>query len=162
MKYKQIFNVIIALVITSGIAVALWYWGPAVTGFSVYKVDSKAPNITITQDLLGADIDTTNSSINFSDSFIIESSVNNKALVHLETLKTDVNDSCTDYLNDCNVSYYFGNPYGYGDPFEEIFDGSTIQLKKGENEFTVVGNCLQYSCPQNITSNLSIMLKEND
>lgn len=156
---------LIAIVITAFVVTALWLWGPAITGYSVYEISSNKPNITITSQLLGSSFDVSESGLNFTDIYILDSNVNEKAMVELITSKINTDVSCTNFTDDCDVTYWFGEigDYGYGYNYpegEQIFNGTEISLQKGENRFAVYILCQQYSCPQNISATMIFSLKE--
>ena len=154
----------IAILLTVTIVAAIWWWGSAQNITGLFHISSKEPNVTISKVLTGGELDLSDNSSNFTDYITIDSNVNEKALVWIETIKEDnLTDSCTDYLNDCNVSYYFGdNVYGYGFPVPTLLeDGDTIQLQKGEQTITTFLECAKWSCDQTITANITVMLKEN-
>jgi hypothetical protein len=156
--YLVLASVLVCVIIVS----ALWIWGPAITGYSVYKISSSKPNLTISTMLIGGDFNVTDSGKNFTDLLVVDSTVNEKAIITFQTIKTGTDESCTDYLEDCNITYYSGEGYdfGYGlGNLEQLFNGDEIQLIKGENKFSVIGTCKQYSCPQTINATIVLSLK---
>lgn len=160
---KKIYLSVIGVLVTIGVVLALWLSGPAITGYSVYKIKSNQPNLTITRSLINGTLDTQTSSVNLTDTFKIDSTDKMKVQLAIITAKIDENDSCIDYENDCNVSYFLGEAYGYGFPqLQEIHNGDLIELSVGENSFSIFLNCQKLSCPQDIQSTLSLTPKKDN
>lgn len=151
---KKIFTVAIAMFLVLTLATAMWIVRPNITGYSIYKIKSNQPNITIVADLINKTVDTQESNYTGTQVFLIDSSDKEKVLVNYETIKTDdTNDLCLDYQNDCDIKYYWGdNEYGYSSElFRELTSGEYLFLQKGLNTLTVKTYCKRFSCPQDIS-----------
>lgn len=70
-----------------------------------------------------------------------------------EVKTDDPADSCTDYENDCIVEYYLNFLAGNG----QIFPGDNVTLVSGENSLLANVTCVHLSCPQNITSEVTLI-----
>lgn len=131
---------------------AAWYIFTLYTSTATYNITSDNPNITVLH-LLGGNIDTSDTAGNFTDTVTFNSNVAGSAYVYLNTIKTDIAiDACTNYENDCNVTYSFeGSP---------ITNGTEINLIKGTNDIVVDVECVKWSCPQEIEAQVGVKLTE--
>lgn len=160
MKKSISLLIAIALILSGGIVCAIWFISPSITGNAVYRINSDEPNFTITKNLLGLNISTSEQIIYFSEEMMIDSNIDREAILSLMVNKTDVSDDCTDYENDCNISFIQTNQ-GHGFT-EDLLDGQIINISKGMNIIQVLGECKKNSCPQNISVEISLFLIQED
>lgn len=155
---KKYSTILLSILITAGSVFALWLLGTGITGYSIYKVSSTKPDLSINTQLLGADLDTTNESKTFTDTLKVLSTTKNNASVIFEFIKADdESDDCYNYENDCDVYLYYEDGIGYG--FDEpLTSGDIVPLSNGINEFKINGSCERYACPQNITAIVNVSL----
>lgn len=153
-----------ALILSMGIVTALWLAGPAITGNATTSITSSNPSINLTKQLTNfTALDVTYNGVEFNNSLDFQTEVNGIGQVTFDVTKTPTDNRCTDYLNDCTVKVFEGDPkigYGFSYP-TEIFNGSNITLfASQEKSLQVRTSCQKQSCPQNISIELNVQLLE--
>lgn len=140
----------VILLISCSVATAVWLFGLNLTGY--YFITSDTPDIVITQSFSGDTLNTQNSSVSINDTAIIKNNNGDpiNMTFNISVSVEDFNDSCIDYLEDCELEFYFANSfYPYG---SNLIDGDWKIFEVGDNNITTKLMCARYSCPQNITT----------
>ena len=110
-------------------------------------METNKPPITIGVDFVSKDLDVSNSDGLINNTMTLSNS-NGILLfnVNITETKNDVNDTCTDNENDCELTYkYQGN---------EIKNGDNINITSGDTELQAIVSCDQLACPQQIESQI--------
>lgn len=129
-------------------------WIVSISSTATYSIESQAyGGLVINKDLSGGAFNSLNGSIDSLDEFIFTNEgVVTDVNITVSTIRTPTDQSCTNWINDCEVEYYFN-----GDSSDRLFDGTeTKTIINGENKIAVNISCYQYSCPQEIIPTIDV------
>ena len=150
MGKKHPFLAVTMLLVLSGTAFGAWVllMESEFTGSVV-----STPPITMTSSFSDISVDTTSGPATATTELLIENANDVQNFVFVdEVIKTDVDDGCTDYENDCDVTYLLTNDRG--DTL--IVDGETVTIRPLDNTITATLECVEMSCPQDVDVSISL------
>ena len=138
------------LLITNILAI----WIVSIMTTATYKIQSQAyGGLIINQELSSNNFNSLNDSAKFTDMFIFTNEGEEVDMnFSISTSKSSTDPSCVNWENDCEIDYYFNE-----NKSEILNDGYNVKrVIKGINNVSVEVNCLQYSCPQDISTTIGI------
>ncbi len=127
-------------------------WIVSISSNATYKIESGVyGGLSVTKELVGESFDSLSGEIRSSDDFIFNNEgVATNLNITIRTTVIGTNESCPNWENDCSINYYLNETY-------PLNSGSYIKMiSPGENKISVDINCVQYSCPQDITTKIDI------
>jgi len=139
--------VVLAVVGTMGIAT----WGISILGaWHTDVVSFNSEPVTLDLDFQYKNINTSMGANNASSSMVVLNKDGATAvLVSINETREDVlTDNCTDYEEDCTLSYSYGGA--------AIEDGDTITLESGENILAASISCKKFSCAQHVSASIGL------
>jgi hypothetical protein len=147
MNKKSIIGLTLGLLaISGGLAVWQFFW----TGKSVMNVTS-TPELVFIDQMFEDGLDTTDAVATLFHEFEIDNTGQGpfNGITSWTIEKTDIEDGCLDYENDCEVTLKVN---GY-----TVTNGDTV-LYEGDilHKIKVTYSCLKQSCPQDIQATVTI------
>lgn len=129
-------------------------WIVSISSTATYGITSQAyGGLVVDQELSGQLFNSLDGSVSLVDEFIFTNEGDDVLMeIAISTSKESTDPNCYNWQNDCDVKYLFN-----GNSSLELLLGQNNQtIPTGQNKVEVDINCLQYSCPQNITSTINI------
>lgn len=148
-QLKILLSFLFVCLLVSGVA-AIWI--VSIMSTATYRIESQAyGGLVVNQDLSGNLFNSLDGVVSSADLFIFTNEGEEVDVdINITTIKTNTDETCLNWDNDCEVIYSLNHN-------QPLSEGQNIKLIwNGENNVSVVINCLQYSCPQDITPIIKI------
>ena len=150
---KLLLFLILGLFITGVLAI----WIVSIKSTATYDIYSQEyGGMNIVKDLSGGSFNSLNQTISNTDEFIFDYNGNEDAEVNIliTTIKQDIADNCTNWQNDCNMTYkHIGH--------SNLNEGDNIRtIPQQQHNIRVSFSCVQYACPQTITPTIEVIKLE--